>query len=49
MDHVANVIYPFETQIRKMQISVLTSYDFSSNIKLIGDWEMFEFILFNII
>jgi signal transduction histidine kinase len=49
LEHIKNVLSPFETQILKSELMILTNIDFPKNTKAIADFEMFELILFNII
>ena len=49
MKHVKNVIEPFEPQVTANSITVLLHNECPENLVLATDWDMFEFILFNLV
>ena len=49
LDRIKNVLNPFEVQIVKNEITVLTNIDNPKGASVIADFDMFELILFNII
>lgn len=49
IDHVKNVITPFQMQINKLQIEVLICMNAPEQKTFYANWDIFEFILFNFV
>lgn len=47
-DKIRNVVNPFEPKIAKDQIQILIQNQCELGLEFIADWDMFEFVLFNI-